>query len=139
MRVIRAMLGPAPVAGQRCMDAIPTDAADPLYSDRPPVLLAGSSDAAMRRADWIIQSSGLRVGARLPLELAQVRIEEQGSATAVWIELDRDCGGPMDDLLSHVSRDVASGRYAAVVSAPAALLDRVVARLDDSEVEVIID
>lgn len=121
------------------MDAISTDASDLQYSDRPPVLLAGSSDGAIARADRTICATGLRVGAKLPLELAQVRIEEQGAATAVWIEIDKDCGGPMDDLLAHVSRDVASGRYAAVVSAPAALLDPIAARLDENAVELIID
>jgi len=103
------------------------------------VLLAGSSDAAIARAGRTIHATGLRVGARLPLELAQVRIEEQGATSAVWIEIDKDCGGPMDDLLEYVSRDVACGRYAAVVSAPAALLDPIAARLDESAVELIID
>jgi DNA-binding MarR family transcriptional regulator len=121
------------------MDAILTEASDLQYSDRPPVLLAGSSDAAIARADRTIHATGLRVGARLPLELAQVRIEEQGATSAVWIEIDKDCGGPMDDLLEYVSRDVACGRYAAVVSAPAALLDPIAARLDESAVELIID
>lgn len=121
------------------MDAFPAEAEDPHYSDRPPVLVAASSDAAMRRADWSIQASGLRVGARLPVELAQVRIAEQPAATAVWIELDQDCGGPMDELLSYVSSDVGDGRYGAVVSAPATLLDAVLARIDDNGVEIIID
>jgi len=121
------------------MDAILTEASDLQYSDRPPVLLAGSSDAAIARAGRTIHATGLRVGARLPLELAQVRIEEQGATSAVWIEIDKDCGGPMDDLLEYVSRDVACGRYAAVVSAPAALLDPIAARLDESAVELIID
>jgi len=121
------------------MDAILTEASDLQYSDRPPVLLAGSSDAAIARAGRTIHATGLRVGARLPLELAQVRIEEQGATSAVWIEIDKDCGGPMDDLLEYVSRDVACGRYAAVVSAPAALLDPIAARLDEGAVELIID
>ena len=121
------------------MDAILTEASDLQYSDRPPVLLAGSSDAAIARAGRTIHATGLRVGARLPLELAQVRIEEQVATSAVWIEIDKDCGGPMDDLLEYVSRDVACGRYAAVVSAPAALLDPIAARLDESAVELIID
>jgi DNA-binding MarR family transcriptional regulator len=121
------------------MDAILTEASDLQYSDRPPVLLAGSSDAAIARAGRTIHATGLRVGARLPLELAQVRIEEQVATSAVWIEIDKDCGGPMDDLLEYVSRDVACGRYAAVVSAPAALLDPIAARLDEGAVELIID
>jgi DNA-binding MarR family transcriptional regulator len=121
------------------MDVTSTEPADLHYLDPPPVLIAGSSEAAIRRADWTIKTSGLRVGARMPLELAQVRIAEQAAATAIWIELDQDCGGPMDDLLAHVSRDVAGGRYAAVVSAPAALLDPVAARLEESAVELLID
>jgi DNA-binding MarR family transcriptional regulator len=39
----------------------------------------------------------------------------------------------------HVSRDVADGRYSAVVSAPGSLVDPVAARLEESAVELIID
>jgi len=45
----------------------------------------------------------------------------------------------MDQLLTQVSRDVRDGRYAAVVSATADLLDPVAARLETSGVELIID
>src|SRR2546430_582398 len=116
MRVIKDVLGPASHLEATHMDAYLTDAADLTYSDRPPVLLAASSDAAMARAERTINASGLRVGGRLTIELAKERIEQQVVATALWVELDSDLGGPMDELLSHVSRDVAGGRYAAVVS-----------------------
>jgi hypothetical protein len=56
----------------------------------------------------------------------------------VWIELDRDCGGAMDDLLAQVSRDVSEGRYGAVVSTSADLLDPVMAQVMDARVEVIV-
>lgn len=121
------------------MDAYLTDAADLTYSDRPPVLLAASSEAAMARAESTIEASGLRVGARLSLELAKDRVDQQAAATALWIELDRDCGGAMDDLLTHVSRDVANGRYAAVVSTTYALLDPIIARIGENAVELIVD
>ena len=121
------------------MDAYLTDAADLTYSGRPPVLLAASSEAAMARAESTIAASGLRVGARLSLELAKERVDQQAAATALWIELDRDCGGPMDDLLTHVSRDVANGRYAAVVSTTYALLDPIIARIGENAVELIVD
>ena len=121
------------------MDAYLTDAADLTYSGRPPVLLAASSEAAMARAESTIAASGLRVGARLSLELAKERVDQQAAATALWIELDRDCGGPMDDLLTHVSRDVANGRYAAVVSTTYALLDPITARISEDAVELIVD
>lgn len=121
------------------MDAYPTDLSDVVYSDAPPVLLAASSDPAMARAERAIQASGLRVAARLALELAPERIEQQIAASALWVELDRDCGGPMDELLFQVCRDVANGRYAAVVSAKAALLDTLAASVDESAVELIVD
>src|SRR5260370_21929313 len=121
------------------MDAFLSDSAALIYSDRPPVLLAASSEAAMSRAQRTMEASGLRVGAQMSIEIAGERIEQQVAATALWIELDRDCGGPMDELLKHVSRDVAGGRYAAVVSATAPLLDPLAARLDQSAVELIVD
>ena len=67
------------------------------------------------------------------------RIQQQISAAALWVELDSDLGGAMDDLLVHVSRDVGDGRYAAVVSATAELIDPVAASLAASGVELIID
>src|SRR5438552_49900 len=139
MRVIKVVLGPAFLPGATHMDAILSDSADLTYSDRSPVLLAASSEAAMSRAQRTIEAFGLRVGAQMPIELARERIEHQVAATALWVELDRDCGGPMDELLTHVSRDVAGGRYAAVVSTTAALLDPLAARLDQSAVELIVD
>jgi DNA-binding MarR family transcriptional regulator len=121
------------------MDVSLTDAADLAYSDLPPVLLAASSDAAMARATRTIDAARLRIGAKVPIELAMSRIDQQGAASALWIELDSDCGGPMDELLVHVSRDVAGGRYAAVVAAPVALLDTLTAHIEDDAVEVILD
>ena len=139
MRVIKVVLGPASFLGETHMDAISTDAASLGYSDLPPVLLAASSEAAMTRAERAIEASGLRIGAMLPIELAKERIEKQAAATALWLELDNDCGGPMDDLLTQVRHDVADGRYAAVVSTTATLLDLLAARVGDSDVELIVD
>jgi len=121
------------------MDAIPTDATDSRYSNHPPVLLAASNDAAMARAQHTIEAGGLRVGARLPIELAKRRLGEQIATSAIWIEIDTDCGGPMDELLTQVSRDVSAGLYSAVVSATPGLIDPVAARLDSSAVELIVN
>ena len=121
------------------MDAYSTDAANLPYSDVPPILLAASSDPAMARAERSTLGTGLRVGSRLPIAVAADRIRQQVSATALWIELDRDGGEAMDQLLAQVGRDVADGRYAAVVSATADLLDPIAASLETSAVELIID
>src|SRR3954471_1106255 len=98
------------------MDAISTDTPDLDYSNAPPMLLAASSDRAMARAERSAAVAGVRIGARLPIELAGERIEQQAAATALWVELDSDCGGAMDELLAQISRDVSDGRYSAVVS-----------------------
>jgi hypothetical protein len=66
----------------------------------------------------------------MPVELAAERISQQVATAALWIELDGDGGAAMDDLFGQVSRDVMDGKYAAVVSATADLLDPVAAALD---------
>src|SRR5437868_127511 len=121
------------------MDAIPTDAADFHYSDPPPMLLAASSGAAMARAERSVMAAGFRVGARLPIEFAGQRIEQQIATTALWVELDGDGGEPMEKLVSKVSSDVEAGRYAAVISATADLIDPLASFIDTSGPELIID
>lgn len=105
----------------------------------PPVLIVASSDAAMARAAIGVEASGYRVGAKLPIERALERIELQAAASALWIEVDRDCGGLMDDLLARVSGDVAEGRYAAVVSATGELVDPLAAQLECDAIELVVD
>lgn len=121
------------------MDMIHTDRSDLNYFDQAPVLIAASSDAAMARARRTIEASGLRVAAQLPIEAARERIELQARTAAVWVEIDEDRGLPMDELLSGISSDVADGRYAAVVAAPAALLDPLSAAIGDKSIELIVD
>ena len=139
MRVISDVLGLAFPLGVTRMDAHSTEADHARYSDPPPVILAASSDAAMRRAERSVSAAGLRIGARLPIELAGDRIDRQASATAIWVELDEDAGGPMDALLTRISRDVSDGRYAAVVSTTAELVDPLAARIEADAVELIVD
>jgi DNA-binding MarR family transcriptional regulator len=120
------------------MDAHSTEL-DLSYSDCPPVLVAGSSDAALARALRTVSASGARIAGQTGIGEARERIERQVSTSAVWIELDEDFGGPMDELLRKVSADVADGRYAAVVSAPSALVDAVTASVDETAVELVVD
>lgn len=121
------------------MHLIRTDRSDLNYSDQAPVLIAASSAPAMARARRTIEAAGLRVGAELSIETALERIEVQASATAVWLELDEDRGGPMDALIDRVSADADEGRYAAVIAAPANLLDPLSARVGEGTVELIVD
>ena len=119
------------------MNAIDRD--DFNYSDQAPVLIGASSDAALERAVRTVEASGARIGDTMTLDHARERIDRQVSATAVWLELDRDGGPVMDALLDTIGRDAADGRFAAVVSATAALVDPVDARIRETGVELIVD
>ncbi len=107
--------------------------------DPPPILIAGDSDEALDRAARTIIASGLRIADRVGIEAAPERIEQQVSASALWVELEADRGEPMDRLLEQVNRDCDDGRYAAIVAAPADLIDAIEARLSGGNVELIVD
>ena len=121
------------------MDAISTDAATLDYSGLSPIILAASSEPAMVRAERIALATRFRVGAKVPIDGAQRRMEVQMKASALWVELDCDAGSAMDDLLDLVDLDVRDGRYAAVVSTTSDLVDPVAARLRTGDVEVLVE
>ena len=121
------------------MDAYFSGRDDLTYFNRSPILVVGSSEAALTNAARTVEVSGFRIADRQPIESACARIELQASAAAVWVELDRDLGAAGDELLKQVGRDVADGRYTAVVSATADLIDPVTSLLGDSAVDVIVD
>lgn len=105
----------------------------------PPVLVAGSSPAARARAISQVEAAGLRLADAVPIELAVERIHDQAAASAVWVELDRDEGAPLDSLLDRVNRDAEAGTYSAIVAGRAGLIDPLLARLTSDRVEVLID
>jgi DNA-binding MarR family transcriptional regulator len=92
----------------------------------------------MAIAERAIEASGMRLAAKVPLEAASERINLQARTSAVWLEIDRDAGEPLDALLTRVTRDVAEERYSAVVSTTGAVLDAAAARVDGA-VELIVD
>ena len=121
------------------MDAYTTEAFHDSHFTLPPVLIAGDSEAALRRAAHTVESSGLRIGAMLPIEEAAPRIALQASASAVWLELDRDGGAEMDALLDQIDQDTADGRYAAVVATGRDVLDPIASRITSRSVDILVD
>jgi DNA-binding MarR family transcriptional regulator len=121
------------------MDAYSTDTANFAFCDLPPVLVIASSDAASARAEQCVHAAGLRIGASLALDDAPDRLRQQARASAVWIELDRDCGEAMDILLDEVNCDLRAERYAVVLSLTSELLDPVAARIDELAAEILVD
>ena len=109
------------------------------YSGKPPILIGASSDAAMARAIRTVEAAGCRIGDTMALEFVRGRIQQQVAASAIWLELDEDGGAQMDDVLECVGANAADGRFAAVVSTTAELIDPVSARIHDPDVDVIVD
>ena len=120
------------------MGAIQSGQFDLSYSDKPPILVGASSEAAMERALRAVEAAGCRVGDKMTVEAASDRIALQVAATAIWLEFDRDCGSAMDEALDRVRQGVVEGRFAAVVSSTAALIDPISARIEGA-VDVIVD
>jgi len=108
------------------------------YAGPPPVLIAASSEQARDRAARTIEAAGYRIAA-VAIEEAVDRLSIQAAASALWVELDRDMGAPLDRLLDRVDAESGRGSFPAIVAAPVALLDLVVARICDPSVEVLVD
>ena len=121
------------------MNATKIEQFDLSYSDQSPILIGASSDAALARAVRTVEASGCRIGDTMDIEAARERIERQISASAIWLELDRDGGPQLDDLLDCIDRGVGQGRFAAVVSSTPNLIDAVSSRLTDGETELVVD
>jgi len=93
----------------------------------------------MAKAVRTLEAVDCRIADRMALEHACERMERQIAASAVWLEVDRDCGPAMDALLDYVDGKVSDGRFAAVVSTTAELIDPIAARLHNRSIELIID
>jgi DNA-binding MarR family transcriptional regulator len=93
----------------------------------------------MLRAVRTVESAGCRIGGRMTLGSARERIGQQVAASSIWLELDRDCGAEMDELLEFIAGQARDRQFGAVVSGTAELIDAMAARIDGSAVELIVD
>jgi len=82
------------------------------YSSSSPVLIAGSSEAALMRASRTVNAFGLRIGDTVAIDEAEKRLSRQAAASAVWIELDGEMSEAAAATLAAVNRDSGDGRYA---------------------------
>jgi len=101
------------------------------YSSSSPVLIAGSSEAALMRGSRTVNAFGLRIGDTVAIDEAEKRLSRQAAASAVWIELDGEMSEAAAATLAAVNRDSGDGRYAAIVSGTPLLLDQLYGELDD--------
>lgn len=108
------------------------------FAGPPPILIAASSDEARARASVAAESGGFRTAA-VAIEDAVERLDIQAAASAIWIEIDRDSGAPLDRLLDRVEAESGRGSCPAIISAPSAMIDPIVARIHSSQVHLLFD
>lgn len=119
------------------MHAHSTDATIPLsYSDRAPVLIAGDSDVALDRAARTVEAAGIRIADKVRLAEAPARIDKQPASSALWVELGHGSSDELNRLLDRINVE---RRFPAIVAAPSALLDPIIARLDVGVADLVID
>jgi len=106
--------------------------------DAPPVLLITDTDFARTRALSTMALAGQRVGGAVGLDDAGRRLQNQGSVSTVWVELD--VASPASDaILQQIANDARAGRYRAVIALPASLVDDVVHHALDGNIDLIVD
>lgn len=102
--------------------------------DSPPVLLVAASEKARRKAEEAIEQCGLRCAAVSAADVSD-RLQLQGDASAVWVELEGD-EPALDDLFRDPNPWT---RFPLIVASPLSLVDPVMAALADRPVDVLID
>lgn len=116
--------------------AYPSDFGE--YAGLPPILIAATSEEACARAVLTAECGGFRA-VTVSMDEAAERIEIQPRASAIWIELDHDSGAELDQLLDQVQANAAADLCPAIIASTPPLIDRIVARIADPSVELLID
>ncbi|WP_051504405.1 hypothetical protein [Sphingomonas jaspsi] len=101
----------------------------------PPVLVIASSDRALNHATGVIGAAGWRT---VPVAVADAadRLALQGSASAVWIEVDADKAPAFEELVGNT---LLESRFPVIVSAPATAIDPIVAAIGNRAVELLVE
>jgi DNA-binding MarR family transcriptional regulator len=105
---------------------------------RPPVLIAASSECGARRAAETIEGAGYPVFS-IPVDAILDRLEHQGAAAALWLELEDDSCPDLDRIFDRIDSEVGAGRFPAIIAAPASLIDPIFTRIRNPNIEIMID
>ena len=105
----------------------------------PPLIISGSSEAALERASRTVAASGMRIADRVLVAETVERLRQQISLSAVWLELDGDERAGTDAVLDEINALSADRGCPAIVAAPLHMVDTLAAHIDSPDVEIVID
>ena len=104
----------------------------------PPLIISGSSEAALERASRTVAASGMRIADRVLVAETVERLRQQISLSAVWLELDGDERAGTDAVLDEINALSADRGCPAIVAAPLHMVDTLAAHIDSPDVEIVI-
>jgi hypothetical protein len=99
------------------------------YAAPPPLLVAATSEAALRRARDTAGLAGLRAVGQVGIGEALKRLREQAAASGIWVELDEAGGAELDALLDEAETISSARPFGVVVSVTSDLVDSVASRI----------
>jgi DNA-binding MarR family transcriptional regulator len=102
------------------------------------MLIAASSKRGARRAAETAEGAKLPF-VSIPVEEVLSRLDMQGKAEALWLELEEDHGPELDRVLDRIDFEVSAGHFPAVIAAPQSLIDPIAARIQNSDIELVFD
>lgn len=120
------------------MDARPADFSLS-YDGAPPLLVTGTSEAAIRRGLETASLFGARAVSAGLLEDSPARLRQQVSSCGIWIEVDADPGNALDELLAEVDARAAGRAFGSVLSVASDVVDLVGEHLFDARRETLIE
>ena len=103
----------------------------------PPILIAASSEAAARRAAETIDGNSPFFS--IPIDQLLSRLDRQGSAAALWLELEDDLGPELDCILDRIDAEVGAGTFPAIIAAPQSMVDPIFTRIRQPDIELLFD
>jgi CheY-like chemotaxis protein len=101
------------------------------------ILVIGDTESARARARATVTMAGFRAVDAVPLSRAIDRLERQGSAAALWLEIE-EAGTGATLVLDQIAADVAAGRYPAIVAVQKEGLEAVEAHAFDLSIDIIV-
>ena len=109
------------------------------YDFSKPALLFGSKFKMLEQTAMLLDQAGLRLVAKLPIDEAKERLDQQGATGLVWLELGADDAGPALDELLDALKDLADAGTIVIAAAPIELVDLLDARLHHRHVEILVN
>jgi DNA-binding MarR family transcriptional regulator len=99
------------------------------FSDNPSILVFADGEAAAARARRSAELAGCRVSTACRSKVRRVVWRGQVGLDVAFVEIERDHGSDLEDLLDKLEEAAREGRHSSVISAPAALIDLIAARV----------